>query len=111
MIGDAQAEFDQGRYVDPGVVTAASIELFKLHQEIVKIRGLLGEVQTKDVVVATESVQTAASSSDRPSGTGIRFLAGTAIRSAQAPWRSEPRHSLVWHSTVRPRVSSRERSQ
>ncbi|MBA4189633.1 MAG: hypothetical protein C0467_16735 [Planctomycetaceae bacterium] len=48
LMGDAQTEFDQGRWVDPGIVTAASIELFKLHEEMVKIRGLLGEVQTKD---------------------------------------------------------------
>ncbi len=47
LIGDTQAEFDQGRYVDPALVTSASIELFKLHEEVRKIRGLLGEIRDK----------------------------------------------------------------
>jgi len=48
MMSDSQTEFDQGRWVDPVLVTNASIELYKLHEEMVKIRGLLGEVQNKD---------------------------------------------------------------
>ncbi|WP_439629519.1 hypothetical protein [Gemmata sp.] len=48
LMGTAQTEFDQGRYIDPGVVNTAYLELGKLYDEIVKIRALLGEVQSKD---------------------------------------------------------------
>lgn len=48
VMGTAQNEFDQGRYVDPGVVVTAYLELGKLHDELVKIRDLLGEVGSKE---------------------------------------------------------------
>jgi hypothetical protein len=48
LLGRGQAEFDQGRFADLGLVVNANTELGNLRDEIAKIRGLLGEVQTKD---------------------------------------------------------------
>ncbi|MCE9568127.1 MAG: hypothetical protein K8U57_39495 [Planctomycetes bacterium] len=43
LMGRGQTEFDQGRWIDPATSANTASELFKLHEEIVRIRGVIGE--------------------------------------------------------------------
>jgi hypothetical protein len=48
LMSAGQTDFDQGRWTEAGTVTTASIELFRLHEELAKIRAILGEAQSKE---------------------------------------------------------------